>query len=228
MQGATAQLAQAQAVSDFQLTCGITELAALAAIEVELQKAVFLRQARQRIWARHLSRPQHQMLAGAIAQRPLWGQSQAQYVAAQPIDGSDFGRTSVLQRIEGVHLQILDHLTLTRQAPALLALLDAQCIGPTVAGQALTALHQARMTTSGATAIGHGHAVLIQGIEQVAARCHRPPAIADPQLRHRHSPRPPHNDCAHRVWPDRAPGRRAARRHRDRHPAPAGSCRPTG
>jgi hypothetical protein len=77
-----------------------------------------------------------------------------------------------------VNLQILDHLALAGQAPALLTLLRAQGIGAAIARQPLHALHQARMTTAGATAVGYGHTVLIQGIEQVCAGCHRPLAIA--------------------------------------------------
>jgi hypothetical protein len=35
------------------------------------------------------------------------------------------------------------------------------------------------MATAGATAIGHCHAVLIQGIKQITACRHRPVAITD-------------------------------------------------
>ncbi|MNP23927.1 hypothetical protein D3C76_1166570 [compost metagenome] len=78
-----------------------------------------------------------------------------------------------------MHLQVFAHLALARQAPALLALLSAQGVGAGVARQPLHALHQAGMATAGATAIGHRHAVLIQCIEQIAARRHRPLALTN-------------------------------------------------
>ncbi|MNF73820.1 hypothetical protein D3C84_558310 [compost metagenome] len=79
-----------------------------------------------------------------------------------------------------MHLQVFAHLALARQAPALLTLLRTQGIGATVARQPLHALHQARMATAGATAIRYRHTVLIQRVEQIAARRHRPMAITDP------------------------------------------------
>ncbi|MNY18870.1 hypothetical protein D3C86_1522780 [compost metagenome] len=119
------------------------------------------------------------MLAGAVTQWSLRGQAHAQHAGAQPVDRRDLGRATILLRVEGVDLQILDHLTLARQAPALLTLLRAQGIGAAIARQSLHALHQAGMATAGATAIRHRHAVLIQGIEQIAARRHRPVAVAN-------------------------------------------------
>jgi hypothetical protein len=90
------------------------------------------------------------------------------------------GRSPILLRVEGVHLQVLDYLTLARQAPALLTLVRAQGIGPAIARQPLYTLHQASMTATGAAAVGHWHTVAIQGIEQVATGCNRPLARTDP------------------------------------------------
>ncbi|MNP00545.1 hypothetical protein D3C76_923370 [compost metagenome] len=178
MQGSATQFAETDRVTNLQLTRGITEFAGLATIKVKLQKTVFFRQAGQGIRPCDVARPQHQMLPGAVAQRALWRQAQAQNATAQPIGRSDLGRTAVLLRVEGVHLQIFNHLALAGQAPALLTLLYAQCVGAAVAGQSLHALHQAGMTTAGAAAVGYRHAVLIQGIKQIGAGCHRPLAIA--------------------------------------------------
>src|SRR3989344_6788094 len=155
MQCPAPQLAEADWIANAQLTRRVTEFTWQAAIEVELQEAVFLRQAGEGIRPRHITGPQHQMLTCAIAQWTLRGEAQAQYAGAQPIDGRDFGRAAILLRVEGVHLQILDHLALACQPPALLALLRTQGIGPAVARQPLHALHQARMATAGTTAVRH-------------------------------------------------------------------------
>ncbi|MNS73065.1 hypothetical protein D3C72_1064940 [compost metagenome] len=112
------------------------------------------------------------MLPGAVAQRPLRGQTQAQDAVAEPVQRFDHCRATIGDRVEGVHLQIFDDLTLTRQAPALLTLFGAQGVRPIVGGQALHALHQTGMATAGAAAVRHGDAILIEGIEQIAARCH--------------------------------------------------------
>jgi hypothetical protein len=66
------------------------------------------------------------------------GQAQTQHAGAQPIDGGDLGRLAIPLRVEGVHLQVLDHLALTGQAPALLTLLGAQGIGRLSLGRPCT------------------------------------------------------------------------------------------
>ncbi|CAI8964167.1 hypothetical protein EMIT0215P_70157 [Pseudomonas serboccidentalis] len=172
MQRPATQFAKADRVADLQAPRRIAEFAGLATVEVEFEKAVFLRQARQRIRPGDVIDPQHQMLPGAVAQRSLRGQAQAQHVVAEPVQRFDQRRPTVRDRVEGVHLQVFSHLTLTRQAPALLTLLGTQGIWPIVRRQAAHALHQTRMATARATAVRHRDAVLIQGIEQVAARCH--------------------------------------------------------
>ncbi|MNK98624.1 hypothetical protein D3C87_1189930 [compost metagenome] len=71
MQGTAAQFTETDRIADAQLPGGIAEFPGLAAIEMKLQKTVFLRQAGERIRPRHAARPQHQVLTGAIAQRSL-------------------------------------------------------------------------------------------------------------------------------------------------------------
>ncbi|MNV19587.1 hypothetical protein D3C71_1104590 [compost metagenome] len=228
MQGTAAQFTETDRIADAHLPGGIAEFPGRAAIEMKLQKTVFLRQAGEGIRPRHAARPQHQVLPGAITQRSLGDYPQAQHRGSQPIDRRDFGRMTIGLRVEGVHLQVLDHLALARQPPALFTLLCTQGIGAAVVRQAPHTLHQARMATAGAATVRHWHAVLIQCIEQIAARRHRPMALADPQLRHRRSPTLPRIGCGRHAWRDRAPDRPAATHHRGRHPIPAGSCRRTG
>ncbi|MNY48162.1 hypothetical protein D3C86_1834720 [compost metagenome] len=104
MQRPTTQLAEAQRIADLQLTGRVTELAGLATIEVKLEKAVIFGQAGQGIRSRHVPRPQHQVLTGPVAQRPLRSQAQAQHTGAQPVDRRDLGGAAILLRVEGVHL----------------------------------------------------------------------------------------------------------------------------
>ena len=80
------------------------------------------------------------------------------------------GRHTVAQRVKGFNLQVFDNLTLTGQAPALLMLVPTQCLGLEIGGLTTHAAHQAGMATARPATVGHRHANLIQGIEQVSVR----------------------------------------------------------
>lgn len=67
MQGPATQLTKTDSIADLQLTRRIAELPRLSTIEVKLQKTIILRQAGEGVRPRHIARPQHQMLAGAVA-----------------------------------------------------------------------------------------------------------------------------------------------------------------
>lgn len=196
---------------------------------MELQETIFLRQAGQGVRPGDPPRrPQHQVLASSITQRPRGLQAQAQDRAGEPVQADDGGGQAIAQRVEGLHLQVFDHLALTRQAPPQVPLFTAQRIGSTIAGQPLDAMHQAGMTAAGAATEGHRHASPVQGIEQVAARLNRPAALTDCQFRHRSFPRPRSNDCVHHAWPDKEPGRPAAGPHPDHRRLATGSFPRTG
>lgn len=184
MQRTAAQLTEADRVADLQASRRIAEFAGLATIEVEFQKTIFLRQAGQRIGPRDVVDPQHQMLSGAVAQRPLHTQAQAQDAVAEPVQRFDDGQVAILDRVERVHLQIFDYLTLARQTPTLLALLGAQGVRPIIRrGKPRTHCTRHAWQPAGATTVGHGHTVLIKGVEQIAARRHRPLPVTDAKFR---------------------------------------------
>ena len=72
--------------------------------------------------------------------------------------------------IEAQTGQVFDNLTLTGKAPALLMLVPTQCLGLEIGGLTTHAAHQAGMATARPATVGHRHANLIQGIEQVGVR----------------------------------------------------------
>ena len=109
------------------------------------------------------------MLAGAITQRALRHQAQAQHPRAWPVERRNLGRQAVAQRVEGFHLQIPDHLALARQAPALLTLCPVKGLGLEIEGLATHTMHQAGMATARPATVGHRYTGLIKGVEQVAA-----------------------------------------------------------
>ena len=123
------------------------------------------------------------MLPGAVPQGTFRLQAQAQYRRTQPIGAHHLGGQAIALGVKRLDLQIRTDPALARQAPALLALRQAQGFGLLVVNLTL-ATHQARMATAGPATEGHGHAGLIQGIQQVAAGGDRPVAFADVQFRH--------------------------------------------
>ena len=218
MQRATTQLAQTQHIPSLQLTRCIAEGAVLPTVQVEFQPRLLARQAGQRIGARHaIGGPQHQMLAGGIAQWPVRQQAQAQYRRAQPVERLHLRRQTVAGGIEQLYFKVVDHLALAGQAPAMLTALLAQRLGPLVQWLAAHAAHQAGMAAAGTAAVGHAQAGTVEGIEQIAGDGHRPALASGFQLRHRRPPRPHHSGCVRRALPGTAPGRRAAGPRQDRH-----------
>ncbi|KPX00601.1 hypothetical protein ALO79_200291 [Pseudomonas syringae pv. castaneae] len=228
MQRTAAQFTQADRVPHIQGSSPVDKLPGLAAIEVKLQETVLLRQARQGIGPGDVAEPQHQVLPGLVAQRPFRGDAQTQHVGAQPVRRHHLGSLTVTLRIERMDLHIFDHLALAGQPPALIALCRAQGIGPSVAHIAAGALHQAGVTTAGATTVGHRHPGLIQRVQQVTARRDRPLPAGDRQFRHRHSPRRRHTDYGRLAWHGTRPGRHVAMRCPGHRPSPTASCPPTG
>ena len=150
---------------------------------MELQERIFLGQAGQGIRSRHRARPQHQVLAGPVAQPTFRLQAQAQHCRAQPIGAQHRCRRAVAQGVKGLDLYIAHDLALAGQTPTVLALCRVQGIGLLVINLALAA-HQTRMATARATTVGHSHTGLVQGIQQIAAGGDRPAAFADVQFRH--------------------------------------------
>ncbi|MCY1459812.1 hypothetical protein D9M71_773160 [compost metagenome] len=87
-------------------------------------------------------------------------------------------------RIEHRHPQVIYNLALAGQAPALLALVRTQGTGQRIARLAVKAAHQAGVAATGPTTVGHQASTAVQRVEQVAARRHRPAALAHTEFRH--------------------------------------------
>ena len=137
-------------------------------------------------------------------------------------------RQAITLRVEGFDLQVVDHLALTSQAPALGTLVGRQCLGLTIQRLTGYAAHQTGVTTAGAAAVRHRYTASEQRIEQVGLLGDLQLLGAHTQLRHPRSPSWHRNDYVRRAWPGTAPDRHAAGLHRDRHRRPAASCRRTG
>ncbi|MNJ54880.1 hypothetical protein D3C77_503410 [compost metagenome] len=194
VQRTTMQRSQSQNVTDLQPARGITERTRLTAIEVKIEKIIFVRQAGQRIRAGHaISTPQHQVLPRLVAQRTLRLQAQAQHLAPQPIQTTYPSRHTIALRIKYRHLQVIHNFALASQAPALLAFIRTQGIGQGINRLPLKAAHQTGMATAGTATVGHRAAASVERIEQVAARRHRPTALAHTEFRHRSSPAHKHH-----------------------------------
>ncbi|EPN41495.1 hypothetical protein A242_17837 [Pseudomonas syringae pv. actinidiae ICMP 19095] len=109
---------------------------------------------------------------------------QAQHRWAKPVAANDLRRQAIAPRVEHLDGQIPHHSALTGKPPALLTLFSGQGLGQCIFRLALYAAHQARMTTAGAATVRNRHAGMVQGVEQIAGRGHRPATLTHMQLRH--------------------------------------------
>src|SRR3989338_11315275 len=126
---------------------------------MKLQPRIIARHASQGIWPGNAALcPELQVLAGAVTQRPLWGQAQTQHIAAEPVATVNNGWSRITQRVEYLDAHVLDHPTLASQAPTLLTPRIVQGFRFAIEQLAAHATHQAGMTTAGAAAVGHGNA----------------------------------------------------------------------
>ncbi|MNP82144.1 hypothetical protein D3C76_1806970 [compost metagenome] len=66
------------------------------------------------------------MLPGLVTQGTFRLQAQAQHLSTQPIQATYVSWQSVASWVENCHLQVIHHLALASQAPALLALVRTQ------------------------------------------------------------------------------------------------------
>ncbi|RMT92179.1 hypothetical protein ALP37_05493 [Pseudomonas amygdali pv. sesami] len=181
----SAQFAEPQRVTDPQLSGDVAEGPGLVAVDMKFQKRVLARKARQRIRPGDTAvSPQHLVLPGAIAQRSRRLQTQTQHGRAEPVAAHYCRRQAVTLRVKHLDSQVTDHSALAGEPPTLLALFSGQGVGQRVLRLAFDTAHQARMATAGTTAIGNRHTGMVQGVEQIAGRCHRPATLTNMQLRH--------------------------------------------
>src|SRR3990167_5641814 len=157
---------------------------------MKFQPRIVARHAGQRIRSGYaVLSPELQVLAGAVAQRPLWGQAQTQHIAAEPIATVNNGGSGIAQRVEYLDAHVLDHPTLASQAPTLLTPRIVQGFRFAIKQLAAHATHQAGMTTAGAAAVGHGDAGSPQAIQQVTGGGGRQATTSRPSPRRPPPPR---------------------------------------